>query len=83
MSNPTSGLFTLSIPAGTLVYGERDGLVKLAGDVIAFGASRNDDGSFTYGVFRNRYHVAAGCCSFKEEPDHTEMSYPGGLVTFA
>lgn len=77
-------LFTLSIPAGTLVSSERTNrLVSLIGDVIAFDAKRNADGSFTYGERGNRYQVSAGCCKFTQQDESAEF-YPheDALIAF-
>ena len=78
-------LFTLSIPAGTLVSSERTNrLVSLLGDVIALDAKRNADGSFTYGERGNRYIVSAGCCKFTQQSECAEFyAHDDALIAFA
>lgn len=77
-------LFTLSIPAGTLVSSERTNrLVSLIGEVTVSDATRDSTGAFTYGVRGNRYQVSAGCCEFKRQSESAEF-YPHGdaLIAF-
>jgi len=77
-------LFTLSIPAGTLVSSERSNrLVSLIGDVVVSDATRDATGAFTYGVRGNRYSVSAGCCKFTRQAESAEF-YPheDALIAF-
>lgn len=73
-------LYSLAIPAGTIVLSER-GIVTLKADVEVSGATRDADGAFRYSIGGTKYIVSAGCCKFTAET-YEGWTHEKGLIAF-